>query len=481
MRSPRAFRRACSVSRLAWIALLSLQLASCDPSGQPAESARPDLLLITIDTLRADHLGVYGYARATSPAIDRLASEGVTVEVAYAPTGATCPSHATLFTSRHPYVHGVLRNGLTLVEEETTLAEMLQDAGYRTAAFISSFPVSHRFGFAQGFDHFDDRFDPKEETVDHERWGRTKVEGGFDRRAGGTARALAQWLEQEQDPRPLFLWVHLFDPHSPYDPPARYARRFRAPSRSNVGRTIARYDEEILYADSLTGEIVDGVERSRPDRELLVVLTSDHGEGLMDHGWQAHARFTYEEELRVPLIFRWKGRLPAGRRVLQPAHLIDVVPTLAALLDMRIDGAVVQGIDLSPHLFGDAEPDRNRPIFLQRPYFPRGRPLVHPDEKGWGLGLRRGHWKYFEAKEENRRELYDVEHDPREKRNLASKRTEKADELSALLATWRERQTAMAVQRNLSIPPDARAGLEALGYLGSGEREPDVTPRMGAE
>ncbi len=386
--------------------------------------------------------------------------------------GATGPSHASLFTSRHPYTLGVVRNGLALPPEHTTLAQLLGDAGYHTAAFVSSFPLSSRFGFARGFAHYDDTFDEQRASLPRKRWAGQEVRGGFDRRAVDTTRALVEWLSAAPPTEPLFVWVHLFDPHEPFLAPPPYAGRFSRPAQEVRDRLTALYDEEILYADAHVERIVAALEGSRRPRELLDVLSRDHGEGLLDHGWLGHNRYIYEEEVRVPLVFRWRGRLPAGLRVAQPAQLMDVVPTLLSLLGLPGDGLPLDGADLSPFLTARAEAaDPSRAVFLQRPYFPEGRPWVDRKERGWGFGLRAGRWKYFEAPEENRRELYDLERDPRERDNLADREPGRARELAGRLARWRAEQGSAPPRVTAPLPPDVRDGLEALGYLGETERD----------
>ncbi len=413
---------------------------------------RPDVLLVTIDTLRADHVGSYGYALDTTPEIDRLARESLVFDVAYAPMGTTCPSHATLLTGRHPLAHGVVRNGLELPPGEETLPELLADAGWRTAAFVSSFPVSRRFGVAQGFDHFDDAFPSEGGTSPRTEWAGEDVPGGFDRSAGDTVDAVESWLEHGPTDAPLFLWVHLFDPHEPYAPPAGFAERFEADHPDQPRH--ARYDGEIRYTDGEVGRLVERVEAARPDRELLFVLTADHGQGLGDHGIATHDRSTYEMEVRVPLLVRWPGRVAPARSDL-PAHLVDVPPTLAGLLGLDLRESW-RGIDLL-----DASGEEERPLHLLRPYFPGGRPKL--SEVGFGFGVRRGRWKYFEASAEGRRELYDLERDPDERRNLVLERPGVAEELARIVAEHRAREMPAGATYEGGVRD--RAGLEALGYV----------------
>lgn len=455
--------------------------------GKERSLEAPDLLLLTIDTLRADHLGCYGHEGEISPQMDALAAEGVLFDVAYAPMGTTCPSHATLFTGRQPYAHGLVRNGFSLVDEERTLAESLRDAGYRTAAFVSSYPVKGRFGFDQGFDVYEDLFVAETQTFHTDNWSGEKLDGGFDRVARGTFQLFRDWLKREassSQKAPLFVWLHFFDPHGPYVPrpelvkevwpdladPRKASRRLER--EGSPERLL--YEGEVRFVDDWIGRSVAAFEANRTEAgEPLVVLTSDHGEGLNDHGWLFHNRTTYEEEVRVPLIFRWRGRLPAAKRSAQPAHLVDLYPTLLGLLGLAADEAISgnesDGLDLSPWLIGDEPVRSERPLFLQRPYYSEGRPELTPPARGWGFGLREGRWKFFSAPEDGVIELYDLGEDPGEKRNLASERPDLVERFEDRLARWK--RTLEPHRRDLDgeVPADARDALRALGYLEDGE------------
>lgn len=446
--------------------LLLLQI--CALLGCGPDPVSRDLLLITIDTLRADHLGAYGYSRPTSPEIDAIAREGALFEVAYAPMGTTCPSHATLFTSRQPLSHGVVRNGLSLVAAEHTLAERLLEHGYQTAAFVSSFPVSKRFGFDQGFEHFDDHFESGTSSWAGDSWAGVDVEGRFDRRGAETTDAVLVWLAAKRDDRPLFVWVHLFDPHAPYVAPEAQQQLFPVEGNGEHADKIAAYDAEVRYADLQVGRIVEAFDAAT-SRGSLVVITSDHGEGLFDHGWLAHNRYLFEEEVRIPLIFRWRGRIPGGLRSQQPAHLVDLLPTLGTLLEVPVDPAPgSDGLDLSPYLTASQRPapDLERLLWLQRPYYTvkAPKPLGSPELRTEGFGVRSGRWKYIEAPGVGRRELYDLESDPGERKNLAPGRRRAARGFSRRIAEWRRSQLATASERTDEISPSDVEALRALGY-----------------
>lgn len=435
-------------------------LVGCTPEGPP------DILLVTLDTLRPDHLGVYGYDRETSPFIDSLAADGVVFDNAYAPMGTTSPSHATLFTARSPLAHGVVRNGLSLGHEEATLAERLSAAGYDTAAFVSSFPVARRFGFAQGFDHFDDDFSLTAATVPMKRWEGVEVTGHFDRRAHVTRRAVVEWLAERDSSAPLFLWVHLFDPHDPYLPPRPLRDRFLPEDATAGERLIAHYDAEILHADQQLAQIVEAFEAASPDRRHLILLAGDHGEGHEDHGWGTHNWNPYEEEVRIPLILKFDGVVEAGERRTTPVHLGDVLPTLAGVAGLDLGDLGEQGRSIWP--LDDSE-DPERPIFVMRPEYENGRPLL--GQRGPGRAIRSGRWKYFEAPNDPRVELYDLERDPGEQDNLAESHGPERERLAAMLEAWVAGELAGRSRPAVEVPEDVRAGLEALGYSEDGLRD----------
>lgn len=454
--SPRAngkLIRASQGARTSRAVLAGVVLACAIACGEAPP--RPHVLLVTIDTLRSDHLGAYGYALPTSRNLDRLAREGALFEVAYAPTGATGPSHATLFTSRHPLTHRVERNGLVLSPNEQTLAEILQQAGYETAAFVSSYPLTRRYGLDQGFAHFDERFDAENETLHVEVWDGKTVEGAFDRRGSATVRAALRWLGARSAPEPLFLWVHLFDPHGPYAPPLRFAKPFLAPEQDERERERALYDAEIAYTDAMLGRLVEGFEAWAGEHEALLIVTADHGEGLWDHGWRKHNRYLYEEETRVPLIWRWRGRIPAGGRIAQAVHLADVAPTLLSALDLPYDRLPFEGRDLGRMLQGDADSDDERPVWLQSPV----------TDPSWGprFAVRVGRWKLIEW-QSGRSELYDLALDPGERQDLAGREPAVREELRERLSQWRE-AAARAPDPVERLDERDTEALRALGYL----------------
>ena len=412
--------------------------------------AAPNLVLITVDTLRADHTTPYGYGRETTPVLSRLAREGVVVERAYAPMATTGPSHASLMTSRYPLSLGVLRNGQRLDESQTTLAERLHAAGYRTSAVVSSFVLDKRLGFAQGFGTYECRF----------------AAGTFDRRADETTDQAVGWLARRGKDRPFFLWVHYFDPHEPYAPPAPYDRRFAAAPAGAGLSAVALYDGEIAFADHELGRLLDAIDADGQAARTLVVVTADHGEGLMQHGHMGHGLHLYEEAVHVPLIFRWPGELPAGARLAGPVEHVDLVPTVLELLGLPRGEEDLQGRSLASALRGaksGAGRDPDRPVFFQRRLYDTG--IVSGFRvAGEKFAVRAGPWKYIEAAQEGTRELYDLSGDPGETKDLFGARADVAERLARGLAGWRRRFDRHARARD-DASSETQDALRALGYV----------------
>jgi arylsulfatase A-like enzyme len=413
-----------------------------------------NVVLVTIDTLRADHCSAYGYARDTTPVMRRLASEGVLVEAAYAPMATTAPSHATLLTSLYPIAHGCVRNGRFLREQHVTLAERLKAAGYRTSAVVSSFVLSPRFGFGQGFGSFDSRFEDARPRDARQ----TTARKAFSRTADATTLVALDWLARRQRDRPFFLWVHYFDPHEPYAPPEAFRRRFRQTGPDEVA---ARYDGEVAFADEQLGRLLDALDQAGERTRTLVVLTADHGEGLGDHGHMTHSVNVYEEAVRVPLVFRWPGTVPAGRRLAGPVEMVDVTPTVLELLGLPL-APPLHGTSFAGALRGQPGTERTadaKMVFLQR--------RVYTDEasiRGEKFGVRAGSWKYIEALDEGTRELFDLRADPAELANVAARHPEPAARLSQAIARWRARHAGGPKALD-DETEEAREGLRALGYV----------------
>jgi arylsulfatase A-like enzyme len=452
-----------------WAAAVGVAVAAaagCAPVGDGAPGpgvapagAGPSLVLITVDTLRADHLPAYGYFRATSPAIDELIREGVLFENGIAPMATTLPSHASLLTSTYPVRHGVLSNlrffkqAAMTTEDIRSVAQMLAERGYRTAGFTSSSPLCAESGIGTGFGTFEG---PPADVAETPR---------VDVVAGSTVDRARDWLEDAG--HPFFLWVHLFDPHSPYAPPEPYGRSY-APSarlherleqrhvpRELLGKATGvatLYDGEIQYVDAEVGRLLGALRARGLYDGAIVVFTADHGEGLWQHGVLEHG-VIWNEQLRVPLVMRFPGgTLPPGaeRRMTKLASLIDVMPTLAAAAGLPLDTAQFDGIDLF-----SASRDT---ALAQREI----RARVWPAENFALVGL---DWKYTYFADADPL-LFDLAADPHETRNVIADHPHVAarmrDELLQLVAAHKARSPLGVT---VDIPDDVRRRIEALGYV----------------
>src|SRR5512135_1717843 len=364
---------------------------------QAGAAPAPNLLLITLDTTRADHLGCYGFAQASTPNLDRLAGEGIRFARVYAPAPLTLPSHSSIMSGLYPVSHGVRNNGHEMPSSVRTLAEILKGHGFATAAFVSSFSVDSRFGIGRGFDVYDDTF----------QVGSPLKGVNAERRAEETFARFSRWLDNNAASR-FFAWVHYYDPHLPYDPPSPYREEF-------AGRL---YDGEIAYMDHYVGAGLDRLrEKGLLDR-TIVVVAGDHGEGLGDKIERGHGIFLYEETLRVPFIVFAPKLLPRPRVVDAEVRLIDAAPTVLELAGLGREASGMQGRSLVPALEGKTLADRDA---LVETFYPR-------ENFGWSelVGLVSGTWKYIQAP---RPELYDLAADRGEASNLVDASQDKAAEI----------------------------------------------------
>ncbi|HEX9638106.1 MAG TPA: sulfatase-like hydrolase/transferase [Acidobacteriota bacterium] len=405
-----------------------------------AAPQRLNLILITIDTVRADHLGSYGHPARATPALDRLAQSGIVWTDAGTPAPLTLPAHASLLSGLYPMEHGLRVNGRGRLDSKTpTLASLLAKRAYHTAAVVGSFLLDRRFGLARGFARFDDRMPPASLA---DRGGDRLAAPHHPERDGAEVMSAAlRLLESLREP--FFLWVHLYDPHDPYTAPEALRRHFRDP-----------YVAEIAYADRQVQRLVDELGRRRLWPRTIVVATSDHGEDRGDHGEETHGFFVYQSTLRVPLIARLPDRSHAGARRDEPVSLVDLVPTLCALLGVEAPPGAA-GRDL---LRGTVDPER--PLYAET-FFPRL-------EFGWSelRSLRAGKWKLIEAP---RPELYDLDGDPSERINRYH------DERPVAAGLEKELRSMKAKERpsQAAAPdPETRAALRALGYAGTAGATP---------
>jgi choline-sulfatase len=437
--------------RLAWMALVALVLVAAGTAvlwrkrPTPA-AARPrlDVLLVTLDTTRADHIGAYGYAKAKTRHLDRLAAEGTRFEAVIAPAPITLPSHSSILTGLYPFEHGVRNNGnFYLARRFETLATRLKAGGYRTGAFVSTFILDRRYGLDRGFDVYDDSMEGEYHQV---------VAMQAERRGDRTALALGRWIDERAKAKdePFFAWLHLYDPHEPYRAPHPFRDLFANDP----------YDGEIAFTDAIVASVLDRLQQAGLLDRTLVVVTGDHGESLGEHGETTHSMFLYEGAVRVPLIFWRPGLVPAGRVVADPVRLVDVAPTILDLLGVT-PLAAPHARSLRPLVEGrggGAPPAAYSETLLPK-FYMNWAPL---------RSLRDGRYKLIDAP---RPELYDLATDPTESRNLFAERTQTAQALRQGLERLGAAGDAMSVQ---TLDREAMEKLAALGYIGAG-----AEPRAG--
>ncbi len=464
------------IPAVVWV-LLALVVMGCSPGSETASPPAPNVVLVSVDTLRADATSPYG-GRLRTPEFEALAQDGVLFEHAFAPASETAPSHATLFTGQEVLHHGVLRNGAALGDGADTLAELLRSRGYDTAGFVSSWVLDPRFGWSQGFDVYDATFSEEGATLDKERFdfgyeGAAWLEPGFaglDRRASQTDEVAARWLGEAREP--FFLFVHYFDPHAPYLPPRKYSSRIRQleidlSGRSHLGLTpeqilnrIKRYHGEVLYVDDAIAALVARLRQRRLERPTLLVVTADHGEGMGTHAWMEHGMFLYEELTRVPLLFVWLGPRGAATRIATPVGLRDVAPTIAELAGApglpRADGR-----SLLASVREGVEPPE-RPLFAHQRAHDPSRFAPHSSLPGRKLSVRSQRWKLI-RNWDREDELYDLAVDPDEQRNRIRDEREVVERLDALLERHLQQMPPIGVETEIS--PEVRSKLEALGYF----------------
>ena len=439
------------LAALGIVAAVALQrwIAGRNPATAGQSTAHDNILLITLDTTRADRLGSYGYTRARTRHLDRLAAEGVRFERAFSPAPITLPAHASILTGLYPFEHGVRNNGnFYLPERFDTLATRMSSYGYRTGAFVSAFVLDRRYGLARGFDVYDDRMQGAQAQV---------VTLEAERRGDRTELALAAWLGQQQPGgKPFFAWLHLYDPHEPYRPPNPFRDAF----------ADSPYDGEIAFADAIVASALDTLrQRGLIDRTIVAVI-GDHGESLGDHGEETHSMFVYDAAIHVPLLLWRPGRLPAGRVVSEPVRATDLAPTLLALVGAPPLDAP-HGRSLLPVI--DGTPTRDPPPIYAETYLPRFYLNWAPLRT-----LRDDRWKFIDAP---RPELYDVSRDPGERENLNITQPRTSDAMRAAL----ERLTGgSAGSMNAGrLDRETVEKLAALGYVGVGAAT-DTSPQTAA-
>lgn len=412
-----------------------------------AQQVHSNLVVITIDTLRADHLGCYGYKQVHTPNIDALAADGVRFGKAFTPVPITLPSHTVMFTGTYPMLNGMHDfSANRLGSQPPTLADVLKGNGYTTGAVVASGVLDSRFGLNRGFDFYYDHFDfnrLQESNLDE-----------MERPGNVVADETLRWLGQNYQKR-FFVWMHLYDPHYPYKPPAPYGEEYKTHP----------YDGEIAFADEQVGRLLRFLKDKGVYQHTLIVLSGDHGEGLGEHGEQTHGFFIYNSTLHVPLILH----LPDGTKgklVADPVSTADIMPTVLQSLELPVPSQV-QGKSMLALVKGKAD-NTTRPLYAET-FLPR----LHFN---WSelRGVEQGKYHFIEAP---RPELYDLNQDPRELKNLYGEKKAVAEELrSKLAAVIRDYTSGKELAEKTGLDPALMERLKSLGYAGfSGGGSPTIS------
>jgi arylsulfatase A-like enzyme/tetratricopeptide (TPR) repeat protein len=422
---------------------LLLCLSACRHEVPERARAAPrdaNVLLITIDTTRADHLSCYAPGHARTPNLDALAARGVRFAHATAQVPLTLPSHACIMTGAYPTVHGLRdMGGFVLDTSHATIASLTQAAGFQTAAFVGSRAVAHRFGLAHGFDTYDDDMGPQTEEG--------KLPGVFaERRAGVVTDRALEWLKRSGQKR-FFLWAHYYDPHEPYDPPEPYKHEYAK----------SLYDGEIAYMDEQIGRLLAGLDQWGLTSRTLVMVIGDHGESLGEHGEATHGVFLYDATLHVPLLVAGPD-VPSGKVISEQVRSIDLHPTVMEFLRLAASPEA-QGVSLWPLI------EQGTPV---RSNYSYGETLYPKTYMGWSelRAMRTDDWKFILAPHP---ELYDLAHDPGETRNLIPNHPAEADQLQKKI--WEIAGTQAKTEKVATVPVDeqTRQELASLGYVNGGE------------
>ncbi|MBZ5722690.1 MAG: sulfatase-like hydrolase/transferase [Acidobacteriia bacterium] len=432
--------------RFAFLLITGVLASPWPAAGAP--NASPNVVVITIDTLRADHLGCYGYKQIRTPNIDALAADGARFERAYTSVPVTLPSHSVIFTGTYPMfsgMHDFAANKLS--PTQPTLASVLKEQGYTTGAVIASAVLDSRFGLNHGFDFYYDHFD-------FSRLLETNLEQ-MERPGNVVADVTLDWLAQNYQKK-FFLWMHLYDPHSPYHPPAPYSEEYK-------GRP---YDGEIAFADAQVGRLIQFLKDKGLYKNTLIVLSGDHGESLGEHGEQTHGFFIYNATLHVPLIFHLPGQ-PTSHAVSEIVNLADLMPTILQVLKVDVPSQV-QGRSLLPLMM--AKPGEARGLYAET-FLPR----LHFN---WSelRGVETENYHFIDAPKP---ELYDLTKDPGETQNLFAEKKAVAEEMRAkLTALIRQYSAGQELAQKTGLDPALMERLKSLGYAGfSGGGSPTITDR----
>jgi arylsulfatase A-like enzyme len=444
------------------------------PSPAAEEPASPppapvnNLVFVSWDTVRRDHLPTYGYQRETAPKLDRFAREGIIFDNAATADCTTNPSHTSMFTGTYPHLHGNFKNKHVLAVGQKTLAAILREHGVRTVAFISGSTMRAEVtGLERGFDIYEDEF------------------AGYRRKGDETTRLAVRWLRNRKDGKKrFFLFLHLFDAHGPYDPPPSYRALFQSPEPGpylrriqgyqyrpfkerngrvprNLNDYVDRYDASIRFEDDLTADLLKEVDLS----DTMVVVLSDHGETLGDRYWTLdHGGQPYDEQVRIPLVVRVPGY--EGRRIRATVETVDLLPTILELMGVQVPGdMVVKGRSLLDLMAGRTDEHRDHAFTTARSISARhGHKRYRLRKKTRTLSIREPRWKLIRLPGARRDylELYRIDRDPGEKKNVAGYHPEVVRRLNGKLVRWYGKGPRIGVP--VSVDPRIQRQLESLGY-----------------
>ena len=436
-----------SLRRFVFLLIGSFLLACCELLAQVKPA--PNVVVITIDTLRADHLGCYGDKQIHTPNIDALASDGVRFERAYTPVPVTLPAHTVIFTGTYPMLSGMHDfSGNQLNPSQPTLASVLKRHGYTTGAVLGSAVLDSRFGLNQGFDFYYDHFD-------FNRLQESNLEE-MERPGNLVANVALDWLAKNRTNK-FFLWMHLYDPHYPYRPPAPYSEQYKD----------RPYDGEIAFADAQVGRLITFLKANGLYRNTVIVLAGDHGESLGEHAERNHGFFIYNATLHVPMIIRLPGN-SSPRVVSDLASLADLMPTILSILKVEVPPQV-QGFNLLP-LMAPKKAEESRSLYAET-FLPR----LHFN---WSE-LRSVETEKYHFIDAPKPELYDLSRDPGETQNLYAEKKAVAEEMRARLTTQINQYSAgPELAQKTGLDPALMERLKSLGYAGfSGGGNPTITDR----
>lgn len=451
-----------TIARRLPILLVGLaMLNTATPSRANESRGFPSIVIITVDTLRADRLSAYGYARPTSPNIDRLLAGGARFLTALTPEPLTSPALCSMVTGLEPQAHGSTRNGLHMQPGLPSLPKLLASGGYRTAAIVGTWTLRDKLsGLGEHFETY-------QEILNRKRWfGLLRGEST----AEDLTTAAIAWLDTHQRAegrRPFLLWVHYVEPHAPYRLQERFAARLGVPKDETASRSD-RYDTEIAFVDEQIGALLRALETKLEGSPPLVVFASDHGESLGEHGYWGHGRNVHEPNLRIPLGFAWSGRIPAGTVIDSPAMLHDIGATVLGLLGLHTADGGVQGFDWSGVLLHGKPPPTTRTLRFQAH---RGAFLGAGDAKNarvnglLEVGVLRDDRKEILRLQPRERQIFYLTSDPRELRSTVAEGSAPSTELAGWLAEVEERLRALTRLDATRLDAESIEQLKALGYI----------------